>query len=107
MTKELEPCPFCGGEVERNNPLPGYFSGHGFHCRKCNAYFQLGDDDIEATEHYNTRYKLTCTNEYGSECTWLRCSECGAITKVTASRDMTDELMSKWCGNCGAEVVDG
>ena len=33
MTDKLKPCPFCGGEVERDNPMIDYASGHGFHCQ--------------------------------------------------------------------------
>lgn len=53
---KLKGCPFCGGEVEVDNPMPDYQSGHGFHCLKCGAYFQLGDSDEEAAEAWNKRF---------------------------------------------------
>jgi len=95
MTDKMKPCPFCGGEVERDNPMIDYASGHGFHCPTCNAYFQLGDDDMEADERWNTRYKRTC--EIGDG---LDCSNCGAIFDIGPCDK------PRFCMYCGAEVAD-
>lgn len=107
MTNKLDPCPFCGGEVERDNPMPDYVSGHGFHCLKCNAYFQLGDDDIEATHHWNTRYKRTCRKlPSGAGEDWA-CSNCGAYNIHSMFRDAGGHSSeASNCPACGAEVID-
>lgn len=97
-----KPCPFCkdGGKVEVDNPMLGYISGYGFHCIKCDAYFQLGDSEEEAIEAWNTRYERTCHKipgrmKYGTRVP--KCSECG--------QSLGDKRWN-YCPNCGARVIN-
>lgn len=57
MEKELKPCPFCGGMIEK---ISGLFSREiMFRCHKCGArvYFYGAGFDPKATEAWNRRYQ--------------------------------------------------
>lgn len=102
---ELKPCPFCHGEVEVYNPMPGYESGYGFYCLKCNAYFQLGDSEEESIEAWNIRYEKTCHINAEMIYTYkgdpidevYKCSECNEAVC----------LQDNYCPNCGSRVING
>lgn len=98
MTKELKPCPFCGGE-------------DGKHSEDC--YIIMSQENVsfvnlhhkpmyaceELGEAYNTRYKRTCNMVAPNSETmpYPRCSACGVPMLNTPNR---------YCAQCGAEVVD-
>lgn len=103
MTKELEPCPFCDEQ-----PHVAKFRHNGKEldnvwfasCRSCNFSLIRKTED-EVVEAWNTRYKRTChkTNEGDT----LKCSNCG---KFTTTRTASKRFKPRFCGSCGAEVVD-
>lgn len=106
MSVELKSCPFCGGEVERENPMPGYVSGHGFYCDKCGAHFQLGSNDDEAAKAWNTREERTChmlkVNLYDDEgIEGIECDECGWTEAY-----YWDAPLPSRCKGCDAKVLD-
>lgn len=51
MTKELKPCPFCGGNGSYSN------AGFGFivKCRKCGSKTSIQESGKEAAEAWNSR----------------------------------------------------
>ena len=51
MTKELKPCPFCGGSGSYSN------AGFGFivKCRKCGSKTSIQESGKEAADAWNTR----------------------------------------------------
>lgn len=113
MTNELEPCPFCGGEVtHETSDLGGLFV-----CQnpKCDARFKFPGDFSRPVKHkeeserrFNTRYKRTChgiKNESEPKEQWVRCSECNC--ELWWQDPTTSEHVINFCSNCGAEVVDG
>lgn len=106
MSRELEPCPFCGVVEEET------YTEHseGCYIRKlCDLVYEP-DSTSEATHGeeamrnaYNTRCKRTCQNMMPpSEKTNL-CSECGCVTECY---DVEEDIQPKFCANCGAEVAD-
>ena len=51
--KELKPCPFCGGKIEKvNAPMMNTVM---FVCKKCGAYVCFYVAEPKATEAYNRR----------------------------------------------------
>lgn len=92
MTKELEPCPFCGGKatVEPFNDENWFAS-----CNECDATIEDFPNRSEAAKAWNTRYKRTCRliMRDGSPA----CSECLA----------EQDYEAKFCDQCGAEVAYG
>lgn len=120
LTNELEPCPFCGGEVIHEiNGTTGLYV-----CNKSGCYaefkfpqdFSRADNPLrkeESERRWNTRYKPTCHNistykpKLGTFDTGghFVCSECGFAYSFA-------ELPYRLCPECGAElcgaeVVDG
>lgn len=101
---KLKPCPFCGGEAEIYNPMPGYESGYGTYCKSCDSYFTHGDSEEEAIKVWNSRYEATCTISAEMIYTYegdpidevYKCSECG---KPVCLHD-------NYCFNCGAKVIE-
>lgn len=57
MKKELKPCPFCGGAVEKKTSV--MFGTMMFRCHKCGAdvCFYGSEADPKATEAWNRRYQ--------------------------------------------------
>lgn len=119
MTNKLEPCPLCGGEVERYNYMPGYVGGHGFLCKECGAQFLTGSDDDEATELFNTRYKRTCKPSIrerhikveDEEFSFFQAiCDCGNIVGEGDTPNLSElaerNNLDKFCSECGAEVLD-
>lgn len=137
MTDEttLKPCPFCGGEVEIYNPMPGYASGYGTYCKGCDSYFTHGDDEQESIEAWNTRYEPTChyfpdvtntafdendneieTGEAHPDGCDYSCSNCGNMMLGGDEGGWFDETEGEYggwdykprfnyCPNCGAKVI--
>lgn len=97
MTKELKPCPFCGGEatVEPFNDENWFAS-----CNECDATIEDFPNRSEAAKAWNARYKRTCNMVAPNRETmpYPRCSACGAPMLNAPNR---------YCAQCGAEVVDG
>lgn len=124
MTRELKPCPFCGGEAEIHH-VPDMFSprrnvywGQCCSCRMSGKHHRTRQKAIVA---WNTRAvevceivgfadaeplpiipERTCIAEenigasYG-DCMFV-CSECGA--------DFDNEEFPRYCPQCGARVVE-
>lgn len=75
MTKELKPCPFCGGEVT----LEYAVADHYIDCQTCQRHHWESDAPCKYSgidgliEWWNTRAEKSCkqTKEDG-ECVWLR-----------------------------------
>lgn len=103
MTNEpetLEPCPFCGGKATtrqgKNNPSLWFVD-----CKNMCMDF-IGQSEEDVVRKWNTRYKRTCHQTNTGDC--IKCSECG---NFTTTRTVSKRFMPRFCGSCGAEVVDG
>lgn len=106
MTNELEPCPFCGGEVklDRNFII----------CDTCAVRMERAivyprwHEHTELIQRWNTRYKRTCKMEPDPDYDLVVCSECGYEEEIhllfPSSGDQVYD--GKFCPSCGAEVVD-
>lgn len=107
MTKELYPCPFCGGEG-----IPFAFSimeEYGVRCDDCGAQTDDQFDSLEAAiKAWNTRYKRTCKMErFDPYVQGLKCSKCGIkVEPIIDTIDCSPHSPYKFCPNCGSEVVD-
>lgn len=58
MSKELKPCPFCGGEVRMDDEqITATITVDYFICEKCGAtvHFEYADSTAETIEAWNTR----------------------------------------------------
>lgn len=121
MTKQLEPCPFCGGEVVhetgRHNGEP---CGDGLYvCNnlECLAAVKFPQDwsltynrNKESERRWNTRYRPTCRDTAGGAHDFI-CSECGAELELAPMKPIgkhgTHEYVKvEFCPSCGAEVLD-
>lgn len=102
MTKELEPCPFCGGEAMLCENLDYSY----VYCMRCGCQTNEVGDILDAIEAWNTRYKRTChdTTPYLSNGLpypdIFTCSECGAREDGVVKEE------GMYCYNCGA-MFDG
>lgn len=121
MTKELRPCPFCGGEAK------AFFceeSGtYDVQCQQCGALPFLGRkrgsgrfksmDDVIAA--WNRRAERTCRPEVcddGAGAWGVYCSECGyRFAGPHGKREVPEhmatrrDIMPCYCPSCGAKVV--
>lgn len=102
MTKELEPCPFCGGEVNLEYVAPAWR----IDCPTCERHHWEADVPCKyqgksrLIEWWNTRYKRTCKRVWETDSDGRMCLKCSACHKPI---DDTDAF----CCECGAEVTDG
>lgn len=112
----LEPCPFCNGEIRLTHGDYLTSSIPMFKCRKCGAvitfdepvcnFGALNHDDTPAIIAFNTRYQLTCyiyhedvvtgEGEYEDVYDETFCSNC----------NFRIEEEDNYCSVCGAKVVD-
>lgn len=118
MSKELKPCPFCGGEVIHSLMMDGM---NAFYCAnpKCGANIRFPEDqaravpsEIESAEiKFNSRYERTCHNVNTAAPDWVfGCSECegamtGNVILFTNGGQPTRTVLPSYCPNCGAKVV--
>ena len=106
MTKEILPCPFCGGEASKRLFYKGKYR---VHCNACDAHSgDVCDTEAEAIQAWNTRAERTCkrvssaievgeVNGHKIAIPQYRCGEC--------NRWLSDA--DKYCPNCGAKVIGG
>lgn len=75
--------------------------------RNDGGYFGTAIDEVQAIAATLGTPERTCRMEYqteGMQRGWWRCSECGvAMDTIEACGGRKPP---KWCGNCGARVVD-
>lgn len=105
MTKELEPCPFCGGEAMLCENIDYSY----VYCMRCGCQTNEASYILDAIEAWNTRYKRTCKSDYCRETDEWQCLSCGGTLQNCAMFDPdVDGFVGspKFCPNCGAEVVD-
>ena len=113
---ELEPCPFCKGEAVmvrqrkkgRTRDVVNAFA----RCKSCGARsknvstLHVAERNLEtyAARAWNARWERTCRLVRHDGCKsngWWTCSECGArINGHPLSNP------DKYCGRCGAKVVE-
>lgn len=113
MTKELEPCPFCGGEAMLCENLDYSY----VYCMRCGCQTNEVGDILDAVDLWNTRYKRIChivvkpsDSDYSDEWHFM-CSECGCpIDVCEIETDIDGKPIpirhASFCSNCGAEVIE-
>lgn len=124
MSKELKPCPFCGGKVTAIETYPGRGE---IYCGKCDIV--MGSCEAmtaeELTRAWNTRVEpitlmspittvsegepqtyvplRTCRNVLAGKIAFFRCSECGEESDV---HTFEGGPHVNYCPGCGAKVVE-
>ena len=115
MTRELKPCPFCGGEgkLKVADGILDDFTM--FYCYCPNGKCIAGGTDWfksreEAIEAWNTRAERTCTmHKTLTEPSTLEhmqeyeCSECGGLTNA---RVLNERDEPRYCARCGARITE-
>lgn len=107
MTNELEPCPFCGRDME----LKEWDAvGVCMHCSNPECWqhgYVIFTSKEAAIAACNTRYKRTCHMENDGldadpdGLVGYTCTRCGFGMSYPY-----DSKPTGWCAGCGAEVVD-
>lgn len=121
MSKDLKPCPFCGGKTTIASPeiktiLSNIPSIPLIKCQKCGAVVSFDNglcnagcvhgDWTPVVDAYNTRYERTC-HVRQTGCATGICSACGGEYQASiTTNEPPDYVMgSLYCPNCGAKVV--
>lgn len=110
-----KPCPFCGSKYTQVRYMGGkwqepsaFSSGYRGECCGCYAVTAAYNTEAEAIDAWNTRAERTCHNArlYG-HAYYFVCSECG-WNLVNVGKDSIElaAMMLRYCGGCGAKVVE-
>lgn len=109
MTRELRPCPFCGGEAM----LSTYYDFYKVHCNSDDCWAEVSVGDAyngvgkwygsvdEAIAAWNIRAERTChpvTVDVSCCEDATACSACGKVDSDLSEYD--------YCPWCGAKVVE-
>lgn len=124
MTRELKPCPFCGGKAETSNNKFERTLLSWVYCTSCGSAGGYRYTEAEAIEAWNTRIDVEqgavpATEENMREYGWVRertckevlidkhwrgCSACGY--KWEFMYGIGKCKMPVFCPDCGAKVVE-
>lgn len=124
MSKELKPCPFCGGEAlmeaidfdDYDYTKPSEVIWW-VRCSVCGAetdeYSGLDEAEAAAIKAWNGRAERTChivatwkDSDFVNDWNY-KCSECGCFIPVDERDIKTGEVFraANYCPTCGAKVV--
>lgn len=95
---DLKPCPFCGGEADMNDEGAECSPDRFWACCTNHKCFVEGTGvcatEEEVAQAWNARYERTCKPICKG--TSISCDACGS--------ELHDPF--RFCGGCGAKVVD-
>ena len=115
MSKNINPCPFCGGDARliysTDNHRQPYVTCDTPKCPGCNPYAWHYHTEAEAIEAWNRRAvpelkkgKWLVQPSTGDDRPniWWKCSVCGQVVFSETERDRKE--FHAFCGRCGADM---
>ena len=120
MSKELKPCPFCGGkaklcsrEVKQMQILEDTIKFHNVICERCGAmagvFYATEDEAVAAWNHRDPKPAVRgeLLNEHHRVAFCHECSVCGAAipwSSVWDYKNIGGNGDFNFCPNCGADL---